>query len=215
MTINREALAASLSSLVEDATSAQARFSELCRAFKLGHDAGLRLTLADDAALNPLLEALYETPENLGAFLRLVNSKRADRGYIQLHATHLEVEQSESRREYMAEKMRIKRDREARLVDAWNSMLPVTKQLRGRARSEFQRVHAKRWQDAKAERKANLENAEGRLLRREEIQKMEEAFWEDVEEEIAALEQFAREEMRRAVSDRSPHGFDFKLLSKR
>lgn len=44
---------------------------------------------------------------------------------------------------------------------------------------------------------------------------MEQQFWSEVEDEIADLEAFAREEMRKGAGGRNPNGFQFRIKPKK
>jgi len=214
MDYTRDDLLQALNSLAQDETRAQRRLDTLLTAANTAQIAGVEVRLSEDVVLNPLLCWVLKDPQCLTRFLELVNAKRKEVGYLQL-TVERGSEAPKPRREYLAEHMRGKRDRERRLVEAWNLMLPANRQLRGQARQDFQRMHANRWYAAKLARKDALDRALGRVPSREEIQRMEADFWNEVEEEIAALEQFARDEMRRGAAERSPHGFKFWINAKK
>lgn len=208
---DKNALARAVNELISDAKGAQKRLDSLILVSRAAAETKVRLQMAEDPALNPILDRVFERPEALHALVKLVNERRVPAGYS---ALSLDEMNSKSRREYLADHMRAKRDREKRLVEAWNLMLPSTRQLRGEARAEFQKTHANRWHAAKLEREAALDRKLGRTPRKSELDDVRASFWEEVEEEIAALEAFARDEMRRGAADRNPHGFKFFIKPK-
>lgn len=213
MTNPKSALADAINSLILDETGAQRRLTSMLAVANSARVAGVSVLMADDTALNPLLQRVFEDPDFLQPALNLINDRRSAAGYLSLVANGAGT--PKPRNEYLAEHMRDKRDRERRFVEAWNSMLPDTHRLRGQARADFQRLHANRWYAAKLERKDNLDRQLGRVPTREEVRAMEQQFWSDVEDEIADLEAFAREEMRKGAGGRNPNGFQFRIKPKK
>lgn len=210
-TSNRGALLHAVNILVADCDSSL--LGRTIKLVKVANQVGIELLPVGEAAeLLPLAQLAVDNVLKFRNVLELINQRRHDAGLPPLVVEGVTDETSEtSRKDYLAQHMREKRARERRIVDAWNSMRSAHDALKGQARMDFQRLHANRWFDAKQQREHDLEVKLGRTPRREELQALQELFWEEVDQELADLEAFAREEMRKPLSQRSPNGFTFRI----
>lgn len=196
----RAALAAAVNCLVEDADARQLH-QQMLGVLELARK-GMPVALTGrPAVLNPLIQLAIDDEEAYDRVLQLIERKRGERGLSILAP-------EQDRQAYMREFMAAKRHRQARLVEAWNSMLATDEQLRGQPRLEFERLHAARWIDEKTAREEYMREKLGRRLTNDERKGISLQLWADVDTELAALEQFARDNMR----TRKRNAKDFKFL---
>lgn len=158
------------------------------------------------AVLNPLIELALRDEVAYERVMELVERKRAAAGLSSL------VEGGEQdRKGYMREFMAIRRDRLRRLVDLWNELRSEHDKIRGSSRMQFEQLHGQRWKDEKDRREAQLREKLGRRLSMEERRQISAQLWDEVEEELGALQEFVREEIRKPLHSRNREGFQFKV----
>lgn len=160
------------------------------------------------ATLNPLILLAQTDPPAYEVVLEMVDTKRTAAGLAALSDMDID------RRAYMREFMATRRDRLRRLVDLWNQLRSENDRIRGAARLQFEQIHGARWKDEKDRREQALREHLRRRLTMDERRAVGVKLWEDVEDELAALEQFVREEVRKPLHERSPTGFQFKVGTK-
>lgn len=205
--IDRELLAEAANTLVEDADAVQL-FQQLAGVYDLAKK-GVPVRLVGRAAvLNPLLVLWLEDEDSAMRVLDLVNNKRDARGLPPVG------EQDYQRRAYMREFMAAKRERGRRLVTLVNQLRAEDDKIKGAARVEFERLHARRWFDVRKEREDALRRAKGRRLSQEELKEIIRQLWEDVDRELDELEEFVKIEMKKPLHARAPDGFRFRLKPK-
>lgn len=157
------------------------------------------------AILNPLVELALNDEGAFQRVMDLIDSKREKLGLPALQ----EVEQD--RKAYMREFMAIRRERLRRLVELWNELRSDNDKIRGASRLQFEQMHGARWKDEKDRREDALRERLGRRLTADERRDISAKLWEEVEDELASLEAFAREEIRKPLHARSKTGFEFKV----
>lgn len=158
------------------------------------------------AVLNPLLRLAVEDHAAYDRLIELIERKRVGMGL-----QPLTPEETNDRRAYMREFMAVRRDRLRRLVELWNELRSENDRIRGAQRMQFEQVHGARWKDEKDRREEALRARLGRRLTIEERLGVSAKLWEDVEDELAELQAFVRDEIRKPLHARSSTGFQFKV----
>lgn len=157
------------------------------------------------AVLNPLIRLALRDEPAYERVMDLVDRKRREAGLPPLSEMELD------RKAYMREFMALRRERLRRLVDLWNELRSENDKIRGAARLQFEQLHGARWKDEKDRREDALRVKLGRRLTADERRDVSTRLWEDVEEELVALQEFVRAEMRKPLHQRSKEGFQFKV----
>lgn len=155
------------------------------------------------AVLNALIALALENEEAFHRVMALVDRKREEAGLSPL------VEMDIDRKAYMREFMAVRRERLRRLVELWNELRSEADKLRGSARMDFEQMHAARWKDEKDRREEALRVKLGRRLTIDERRLVGDQLWADVDRELASLQEFVREEIRKPLPARSRDGFRF------
>lgn len=157
------------------------------------------------AVLNPLIELALKDEATFERVMELVDRKRTEANLPALMDMELD------RKAYMREFMAIRRERLRRLVELWNQLRSENDKIKGSARMEFEQIHAARWKDEKDAREAHLREKLGRRLTMPERQSISAQLWEEVDEELAALDEFVRGELHKPLHSRSKTGFKFRV----
>lgn len=157
------------------------------------------------AVLNPLIDLAIQDEPRYERVMDLVDRKRTEAGLLPLREMELD------RKSYMREFMAVRRERLRRLVELCNQLRPANDSIRGSARMEFEQLHAARWKDEKDRREDELRRRLGRRLSMEERQEVATNLWMEVDEELAALQEFVRSEMHKPLHARSKGGFQFRV----
>ena len=198
--IDREALTAAVSALIED-PDADRMFKQMVGVYELAKKGvPVRLT-GRPAVLNPLLDLMLDDYPTYESVLALVDRKREAADSEPLNDVGFD------RRSYMRELMANKRARQRRLVDLWNQLRPERDRIKGAARMEFERVHADRWLTVRLERESDLRAQLGRRLTNEERTQVIQQLWADVDTELTALSDYVQGELRKPAGAR---GAEFK-----
>lgn len=155
------------------------------------------------AILNPLLSLALSDEQAFERVMDLIDRKRAETGLAPLQEMEMD------RKAYMREFMALRRERLRRLVDLWNELRSEHDKIRGAARLQFEQMHGARWKDEKDRREETLRHQLGRRLTVDERREVSTKLWDDVEEELAALQEFVRGEIRKPLPQRSREGFQF------
>ena len=155
------------------------------------------------AVLNPLIQLALNDEQAFERVLDLIDRKRTDAALTPLQDMELD------RKAYMREFMAQRRDRLRRLVELWNDLRSENDKIRGASRLQFEQMHGARWKDEKDRREEELRKQLGRRLTADERKTVASQLWEQVEEELAALEAFVRDEVRKPLHMRSREGFQF------
>lgn len=200
----KAALAEAANTLVADA-DAKTLYAQMQGVLELAaRNIPVQLT-GRPAVLNPLIELALRDEAAFDRVIELVDRKRKEAGLPPLGDMELD------RKAYMREFMAIRRERLRRLVELWNELRSENDKIRGASRLQFEQLHGARWKDEKDRREEALRNQLGRRLTAEERRSVSTQLWEDVEEELAALQDFVREEIRKPLANRSRTGFEFKV----
>jgi hypothetical protein len=157
------------------------------------------------AVLNPLITLALSDEQAYDRVMDLIDRKRRGAGLAPLQELEL------ARKAYMREFMAIRRERLRRLVELWNELRSENDKIRGASRLQFEQLHGARWKDEKDRREEAMRAQLGRRLTAEERRQVSTQLWEEVEEELAALQAFVREEIRKPLHARSRNGFEFKV----
>lgn len=157
------------------------------------------------SVLNPLIELALRDEAAFDRVMELVDRKRKEAGLPPLGEMELD------RKAYMREFMAIRRERLRRLVELWNELRSENDKIRGASRLQFEQLHGARWKDEKDRREEELRVQLGRRLTADERRQVSAKLWEDVEEELLALQDFVRDEIRKPLHQRSRAGFEFKV----
>ncbi len=198
----RKALEEAVTALIED-SDAPTIFAALEGVLALVRK-GIPVFLTErPAVLNPLVALATDDFPAYERVLDLIERKRSERNLPPL------VSEDDARRAYMRDFMAVKRDRQRRLVELWNSLRSEHDRIRGTARMEFERRHAARWIDEKNRRETARRETLGRRLTADERRELTEQLWRDVDYELDSLEEFVRDEMRKPIHARSKSGFTF------
>lgn len=157
------------------------------------------------AVLNALIQLALNDEQAYERVMDLVDRKRAESGLAPLQDMELD------RKAYMREFMALRRERLRRLVDLWNELRSENDKIRGASRLQFEQMHGARWKDEKDRREEALRAKLGRRLTAEERKQIAATLWDEVEEELASLQAFVREEVRKPLHQRSKTGFEFRV----
>ena len=202
--IDKAALADAVECLIEDPDSLEI-FHGLNSTYELAKRGVPVRLVARGAGLNPLLTLRRDNEGTYANVLDLVNRKRQARGDNPLDEGDI------NRRSYMRELMAQKRERGRRLVGLVNQLRSEEDKLQGTARMEFERLHASRWQAVRKEREDALRDRLNRRLTSDEMTRIKDQLWAEVDMELDAFEEFVRVESRKPLRERAPGGFNFKL----
>lgn len=206
----RKPIAEAAQFLVDDDFAVK-RYQQLMKTVEFVRKENIPLKLIGPCApVDPLLS--YATSQDDMAWLvEIINKHRVRQGKPPLvEAAPVDpTTEPANRREYLAEFMYIKRQRETRLIDLWNSMRSEHDKIKGRARVDWLRLHSNAWAAAKKDREEAAATAAGRRLRRDELRRVQDQFWDDVDAELDRLEAFTRDEIRKPLTHRNPSGFKF------
>lgn len=157
------------------------------------------------AILNPLIQLALDDEAAYERVMDLVDRKRQLSGLAPLQDMQLD------RKAYMREFMAQRRERLRRLVELWNELRSENDKIRGATRLQFEQLHGARWKDEKDRREEEMRAELGRRLTADERRGISAKLWEDVEEELVALQQFVRTEVRKPLPSRSREGFQFRV----
>lgn len=157
------------------------------------------------SVLNPLIDLWLEDESTAHRVFDLVNRKRSALGLPPIG------DEDYNRRAYMRELMAQKRERLRRLANLFNQLRTEDDKIKGPARDEFVRLHGARWNEVKTERENALRDRLDRRLTIEELNEVRTQLWKEVDQELEALEEFVRSEIRKPVHARAPEGFKFML----
>lgn len=157
------------------------------------------------AVLNPLISLALRDEAAYDRVMDLIDRKRVDAGHLPLQDMEMD------RKAYMREFMASRRDRLRRLVELWNELRSEHDKIRGGARLQFEQMHGARWKDEKDRREEAARDQLGRRLTANERREISTKLWEEVEEELASLQEFVRDEVRKPIANRSRTGFEFKV----
>jgi hypothetical protein len=155
------------------------------------------------AVLNPLISLALNDEAAYERVMDLVDRKRTEAGLPALSEMELD------RKAYMREFMAIRRERLRRLVELWNELRSEHDKIRGASRLQFEQLHAARWKDEKDHREISLRGKLGRRLTMDERKQISTQLWEEVDQELASLEEFVRSEIKKPLHSRSKEGFKF------
>lgn len=205
--IDREALAEAVDCLIQDPDSVE-MFHWLNNTYDLARRGVPVRLVGRGAVLNPLLTLRLGKESAYANVLTLINRKREDHGANPLDEGDI------NRRSYMRELMAQKRERGRRLVGLVNQLRSEADKLQGTARMEFERLHASRWQAVRKEREDALRDRLCRRLTSDELTRIKDQLWAEVDQELDEFEEFVRVESRKPLRERAPGGFNFKLQPK-
>lgn len=205
--IDKAALAEAVEMLILDPDAFE-MFQWINRTYELAkRNVPVRL-VGRGSLLNPILQLWLDDDARYASILGLINRKRDERGLTPLDEGDI------NRRAYMRELMAQKRERGRRLVHLMNQLRSENDRLQGSTRIEFERLHAGRWQAVRKEREDALRDRLCRRLNNEELTRIKDQLWAEVDEELDQLEEFVRIESRKPLRERAPEGFQFKLKPK-
>lgn len=205
--IDKAALAEAVETLILDPDAVE-MFHWVNRTYELARKGVPVRLVGRGAVLNPLLTLWLDDDDRYAGVMGLINRKREERGHNPLDEGDI------NRRSYMRELMAQKRERGRRLVHLINQMRSDDDKLQGTARMEFERTHAARWQAVRKEREDALRDRLSRRLSNEELTRIKDQLWAEVDTELDDLEEFVRVEARKPLWERAPEGFNFKLKPK-
>lgn len=205
--IDKTALAEAVECLILDPDALE-MFHWINRTYELARKGVPVRLVGRGAILNPLLLLWLDDEGKYAGVMGLINSKREERGHNPLGEGDI------NRRAYMRELMAQKRERGRRLVQLMNQLRSDNDRLQGSARIEFERMHAGRWQGVRKEREDALRDRLSRRLSHEELTRIKDQLWAEVDAELDELEAFVRTESRKPLASRDPEGFNFKLKPK-
>ena len=205
--IDKGALAEAVDCLIQDPDSLE-MFHWLNGTYELARRGVPVRLVGRGAVLNPLLVLRISDEAVYANVLGLVNQKRKGFGDNPLDEGDI------NRRSYMRELMAQKRERGRRLVSLANQLRAETDKLQGAVRMEFERLHASRWQAVRKEREDALRDRLCRRLSSEELTRIKDQLWAEVDQELDEFEEFVRSESRKPLRERAPGGFNFKLQPK-
>lgn len=201
---NRAALAEAANTLVTD-VDAKTLYAQMQGVLEVAAK-NIPVQLVGRASvLNPLIALAIGDEAAFRRVMDLVDRKRREAGLDALSEMDID------RRAYMREFMAVRRERLRRLVDLWNQLRSENDKIRGASRLQFEQLHGARWIDEKNRREDALRAKLGRRLTMDERRQVGDSLWADVEEELAALEDFVRQEIRKPLHARSKSGFQFQV----
>lgn len=157
------------------------------------------------AVLNPLLNLALTDEAAYDRVMDLVDRKRTEANLAPLQEMELD------RKAYMREFMAVRRERLRRLVDTVNQLRSEQDKIRGSLRLQLEQAHAARWKDEKDAREQALRRKLGRRLTIDERQAIAAQLWEEVDLELADLEVFVNDELKKPLTARSKTGFPFRV----
>ncbi len=164
-------------------------------------DAGLMFTLEDEAApLNTLVQLRRYSVEKYAEVLAAVDVHRVSMGKEKM-------DYRSGKAAYVAEYIPVKRAREGRLLNLWNSHLDPSKVLRKEEAKQFKLYHSARWLREKQARQEALRVTSGRRLTRLEQGRINHAVEAEIEDELDELEVYVNCEIRKPFMQRNPNGF--------
>lgn len=200
----KAALAEAANTLVADA-DAKTLYTQMIGVLEVAQR-GIPVQLVGrPAVLNPLIQLAIADEGAYERVLDLIDRKRGEAGLPALQEMDLD------RRAYMRDFMAQRRERLRRLVELWNELRSENDKIRGASRLQFEQMHGARWKGEKDRRELALRGELGRRLTAEERRQISTKLWEDVEEELVALQDFVRQEIRKPLHMRSREGFQFKV----
>jgi hypothetical protein len=200
----KAALAEAANTLVAD-TDAKTLYTQMLGVLEVAQRNIPVQLVGRPAVLNALIRLALEDEAAYERVLDLIDRKRTEAGLQPLQEMELD------RKTYMREFMAVRRERLRRLVELWNELRSENDKIRGASRLQFEQLHGARWKDEKDRREAALRAQLGRRLTAEERREVSTKLWEDVEEELTALQEFVREEVRKPLPNRSREGFQFRV----
>lgn len=220
-TIDRNELLQAVNFFCTD-QDAQDFYVKLLLTLQFIEESGVRVKgLGREAIINPLVNQYLENSDTFERVIDLIQTKREQAGLPALVNPADEAEsgvQREKRKDqkhrntYFSNYMFNKRDRERRLIEAWNSMRSERDKVVGTARTEWIRQESARWLNEIEHRINKLVEQEGRRPTRAEKAAIGDKVWEEVEDEIAGLEQFARDQMRLPINQRNKDSYSWRKL---
>lgn len=196
---DRALLLAAVNRLVTDEEAARL-YEALNDVIPVARRLGARLT-GDLADLNPLIELACQRPEHYDNVMLLVETKREQAGKGPLDPKRNAIEKFD-KNEYMAEFMQRKRERERKAADIENMLRPERDRLIGRSRLDFMQMQAGKWKQQLDERIETARKATGTRLKKEQLEVIRRAFWDEVDRYLDELEEYARAEMLKPVHQR-------------
>lgn len=203
-TNEKAALAEAIEALIES-TDAKDIYKKMLWVLELSAK-GLPVQLTGrPSVLNPLMNLFLTDAPTAERVMELVERKRTELDQPPLD------ESTFDRNAYMRELMAMRRERLSRLTKLVNELRSDHDKIKGTARLEFEQVHAQRWFAVRNEREDAMRERLGRRLTQDERRGVIQRFWADVDAELASLEEFVRQEVRKPLTARAPNGFVFKL----
>lgn len=141
--------------------------------------------------LNALVRLAVEAPEKYKRVLDLIDDKRKEAGLLPLRDPVPRYDKVS----YMREFMQQKRQRLRRAADIENLMRPEKDRLVGKSRIEFMDRQAAKWKEQRDRMIERARQAAGtERLSKEALDNLIRQFWANVDAELDALEDLAREE---------------------
>lgn len=200
----KAALAEAVNTLVADA-DAKTLYAQMLGVLEVAQRNIPVQLVGRPAVLNPLIQLALADEAAYERVFDLIDRKRKEAGLPPLQDMDLD------RKAYMREFMALRRERLRRLVELWNELRSENDKIRGASRLQFEQLHGARWKDEKDRREEELRARLNRRLTAEERRAISVKLWEDVEEELVALQEFVRAEVRKPLPNRSREGFQFRV----